>query len=137
MQVASGSTNPLRYRVLVNLVHQWFSEHPLYDSAGQPIMVAPWSFPGRGEVQGHLNRAKRLLERAEKAFTVLPVRGEVAQVPARLEERRSVTEISDGRTSCLVGRKPRDCGRIFDGGDQSPSFCKPFRVLRSAARPPV
>ena len=92
VQVASGSTNPLRYRGLVNLVHQWFSEHPLYDSAGQPIVVAPWSFPGRGKVQGQLNRAKRLLERAEKAFTVLPVRGEAAQVPARLEERRSDIE---------------------------------------------
>jgi len=92
VQVASGSTNPLRYRGLVNLVHQWFSDHPLYDSAGQPIVVAPWSFPGRGKVQGQLNRAKRLLERAEKAFTVLPVRGEAAQVPARLEERRSDIE---------------------------------------------
>jgi HAD superfamily hydrolase (TIGR01490 family) len=92
VQVASGSTNPLRYRGLVDLVHAWFSEHPLYDSAGQPIVVAPWSFPGRGKVQGQLNRAKRLLERAEKAFTVLPVRGEAAQVPARLEERRSEVE---------------------------------------------
>ena len=92
VQVASGSTNPLRYRGLVNLVHEWFSEHPLYDGDGQPIVVAPWSFPGRGKVQGQLNRAKRLLERAEKAFTVLPVRGEAAQVPARLEERRSDIE---------------------------------------------
>ena len=92
VQVASGSTNPLRYRGLVDLVHGWFSEHPLYDSAGQPIVVAPWSFPGRGKVQGQLNRAKRALERAEKAFTVLPVRGEAAQVPARLEERRSEVE---------------------------------------------
>ena len=92
VQVASGSTNPLRYRGLVGLVHEWFSEHPLYDAAGQPIVVAPWSFPGRGKVQGQLNRAKRLLERAEKAFTVLPVRGEAAQVPARLEERRSDIE---------------------------------------------
>ena len=89
VQVASGSTNPLRYRGLVDLVHGWFSEHPLYDNAGQPIVVAPWSFPGRGKVQGQLNRAKRLLERAEKALSVLPVRGEAAQVPARLEERRS------------------------------------------------
>ncbi len=92
VQVASGSTNPLRYRGLVDLVHGWFSEHPLYDSAGQPIVVAPWSFPGRGKVQGQLQRAKRMLERAEKAFSVLPVRGEAAQVPARLEERRSDIE---------------------------------------------
>ncbi len=92
VQVASGSTNPLRYRGLVDLVRDWFSAHPLYDSAGQPIVVPDWSFPGRGKVQGQLNRAKRLLERAEKAFTVLPVRGGAAQVPARLEERRSDIE---------------------------------------------
>ncbi len=92
VQVASGSTNPLRYRGLVDLVHGWFSEHPLYDSAGQPIVVAPWSFPGRGKVQGQLQRAKRMLERAEKAFSVLPVRGASAQVPARLEERRGDIE---------------------------------------------
>ncbi|HEX6425711.1 MAG TPA: SDR family oxidoreductase, partial [Acidimicrobiales bacterium] len=57
-QVASGSTNPLRYRHLVDLVREWFTEHPLYDSEGQPIVVPDWSFPGRGRVQRQLERAK-------------------------------------------------------------------------------
>ena len=92
VQVASGSRNPLRYRGLVELVHSWFEEHPLYDAAGQPIVVSPWSFPGRGKVEGQLKRATRLLERAEKAFTVLPVRGPSAELPARLEERRGDIE---------------------------------------------
>ena len=92
VQVASGSTNPLRYRGLVDLVRDWFSEHPLYDAAGQPIVVPDWSFPGRGKVQGQLLRAKQMLGRAEKALSMLPVRGPSAQLPARLEERRSDIE---------------------------------------------
>ncbi|GAC1388587.1 MAG: hypothetical protein NVSMB4_14780 [Acidimicrobiales bacterium] len=38
-QSASGDRNPLRYRDLVNLVRAYFLEHPLYDPAGQPIVV--------------------------------------------------------------------------------------------------
>ena len=53
-QVASGSRNPLHYRRLVDLVRTWFSEHPLYDTHGQPIVVPEWSFPGRGRVQRQL-----------------------------------------------------------------------------------
>ncbi len=37
----------------------WFTEHPLYDSDGQPIVVPEWSFPGRGRVQRQLHRAPR------------------------------------------------------------------------------
>ncbi|EQD38457.1 Male sterility, NAD-binding domain protein, partial [mine drainage metagenome] len=55
-QVASGSANPLRYKVLVDLVREWFLEHPLYDSQGQPILVPEWNFPGRGRVQKQLAR---------------------------------------------------------------------------------
>ena len=32
----------------------WFSEHPLYDAEGQPIVRARVAFPGRGRVQGQL-----------------------------------------------------------------------------------
>ncbi len=52
VQVASGSANPLRYRRLVDLVSEWFTEHPLYDTEGQPIVVPKWSFPGRGQRAG-------------------------------------------------------------------------------------
>ena len=45
-QVASGGINPLKYRTLVDNVSGWFIEHPLYDSAGQPIVVPEWRFPG-------------------------------------------------------------------------------------------
>jgi HAD superfamily hydrolase (TIGR01490 family) len=92
VQVASGSRNPLRYRRLVELVHGWFSEHPLYDSAGQPIVVKKWSFPGRGRVQGQLTRAKNTLERTERVLQALPLRGKQAEWSATLEEKREEAE---------------------------------------------
>ncbi|MEC8465221.1 MAG: hypothetical protein VXZ06_06275, partial [Actinomycetota bacterium] len=57
-QVASGGINPLKYRTLVNHVSSWFTENPLYDNDGQPIVVPEWRFPGRGKVQTQLSRAK-------------------------------------------------------------------------------
>ncbi len=88
VQVASGSQNPLRYRRLVDLVSNWFSEHPLYDTKGQPIVVPKWSFPGRGRVQGQLGRARKNLERAEKVLSALPLRGKQAEWGASLELKR-------------------------------------------------
>ncbi|MHB8681573.1 MAG: HAD-IB family hydrolase [Acidimicrobiales bacterium] len=88
VQVASGVRNPLRYGQLVDLVQSWFTDHPLYDSDGQPIVVPDWSFPGRGRVQRQLERATKLLGTVEKVVGALPVRGERADFVARLEERR-------------------------------------------------
>ncbi len=89
VQVASGSANPLRYRHLVDMVHDWFSQHPLYDAKGQPIVVPRWSFPGRGRVQDQLQRAVRAIDLAEKALGALPLRGSQARWAADLEERRA------------------------------------------------
>jgi HAD superfamily hydrolase (TIGR01490 family) len=88
-QVASGSSNPLKYRVLVDTVHDWFIEHPLYDNRGQPIVVPEWSFPGRGRVQRQLNQAKQMVERGERLLQSLPLRGRQAAFAARLEDRRA------------------------------------------------
>lgn len=92
VQVASGSCNPLRYRHLVDVASNWFLEHPLYDSKGQPIVVPEWSFPGRGKVQGQLTRAKNTLERAEKVLAQLPLRGKQAEWSATIEEKREEAE---------------------------------------------
>ena len=86
--VASGSTNPLRYRLLVDRVRDWFTEHPLYDAEGQPIVVPEWQFPARGKVQQQLGRAKMIAERSERALQMLPLRGKQAVWAARLEERK-------------------------------------------------
>jgi HAD superfamily hydrolase (TIGR01490 family) len=92
VQVASGSQNPLRYRRLVDLVSDWFLEHPLYDAKGQPIVVRKWSFPGRGRVQGQLQRAQKTLERAESVLSALPLRGKQAEWSASLEAKRDEAE---------------------------------------------
>ncbi|MCU4184571.1 HAD-IB family phosphatase [Acidiferrimicrobium sp. IK] len=89
---ASGARNPLRYRQLVDLVQEWFTEHPLADSRDQPISVPEWSFPGRHRVQRQLGRAANALGTAEKVLQALPLRGKQADLAARLEERRDEAE---------------------------------------------
>jgi HAD superfamily hydrolase (TIGR01490 family) len=90
--VASGVRNPFRYGRLVELVQTWFTEHPLYDSEGQPIVVPAWSFPGRGRVQRQLSRASRAMELAEKVAGSLPIRGRRAEWMAALEERHLLAD---------------------------------------------
>ena len=81
VQVASGSVNPLRYRHLVDLVRTCFTEHPLYDAEGQPIVVPEWSFPGRGRVQRQLERAKSAHRaRPRRRSQPLPLRGKQAEL---------------------------------------------------------
>jgi HAD superfamily hydrolase (TIGR01490 family) len=91
-QVASSVRNPLRYGELVALVQSWFTEHPLYDTDGQPIVVPAWSFPGRGRVQRQLRRATTAFGVAEKILAVLPVRGERADLAARIEDQHTRAE---------------------------------------------
>ncbi len=91
-QVASGGVNPLKYRAMIDYISGWFTEHPLYDPEGQPILVPEWNFPGRGKVEGQLNRAKNILSRTEKTLQALPLRGRQAEFTATLETRRTEVE---------------------------------------------
>lgn len=91
-QVASGGINPLKYRTLVDNVSGWFTAHPIYDSDGQPILVPEFRFPGRGRVQGQLNRAKAVITRGEKVLQALPLRGKHAELSAKLETKRMEVE---------------------------------------------
>ncbi len=91
-QVASGGINPLKYRTLVDNVSGFFTEHPLYDNEGQPIVVPEWSFPGRGRVQAQLTRAKSAITRGEKVMQSLPLRGKQAEFAATLEQKRLEVE---------------------------------------------
>jgi len=91
-QVASGGVNPLKYRAMIDYISGWFTEHPLYDNKGQPILVPEWNFLGRGRVQSQLKRAKSVLTRAEKVLQALPLRGEQAEFAATLEAKRIEVE---------------------------------------------
>lgn len=92
VQSASGSSNPLRYRRLVDNVRDWFTEYPIYDSDGQPIVVPEWNFPGRGRVQAQLERARSVIEKAESTLQALPLRGRQAEWAATLESKREEAE---------------------------------------------
>ena len=91
-QIASGVRNPLRYGTLVSLCEAWFTEHPLYDSHDQPIVVPKWSFPGRGKVQGDLRRTSAALRLAERFVNRLPIRGDLAERALDIEEQRLLAE---------------------------------------------
>ena len=88
-QVASGGINPLKYKVLVDNVRAWFTEHPLYDPEGQPIVVPEWQFPARGRVKEQLKRAKMIAERTEQVLHALPLRGKQADWAAKLEDTKA------------------------------------------------
>lgn len=91
-QVASGGVNPLKYRALVDNVSEWFTENPVYDSRGQPIVVPEWRFPKRGRVQDQLTRAKSILTKSEKILQHLPLRGKQAEWTAQIETKRIEVE---------------------------------------------
>ncbi|MGH9271808.1 MAG: SDR family oxidoreductase, partial [Ilumatobacteraceae bacterium] len=91
-QVASGGINPLKYRVLVDNVSGWFTEHPIYDAEGQPIVVPEFRFPARGRVPAQLQRAKTVITRGEQLLQSLPLRGKQADFAARLETKRTEVE---------------------------------------------
>ena len=91
-QVASGARNPLRYKKLVDLVREWFLEHPLYDSDGQPITVPEWSFPGRGRVQRQLSRLARNLDLLDSIAQYLPLRGTKAELVTDLESKKVIVK---------------------------------------------
>jgi alcohol-forming fatty acyl-CoA reductase len=88
-QVASGGINPLKYKMLVDNVRTWFTEHPLYDAEGQPIVVPEWHFPARGRVKEQLKRAKAVAEKTERVLQSLPLRGKQAAWAAKLEETKT------------------------------------------------
>ena len=135
VHAVTGASNPLRYGVLVDLVGEWFSDNPLYDDAGQPIVVPEWSFPGRGRVRRQLKRAVGGLTAAERAVGHLPVRGKRADVAARLEERRAQAERALGYVE-LYGsyietearfddRRLRALGASLDTADREMFCCDP------------
>jgi HAD superfamily hydrolase (TIGR01490 family) len=91
-QVASGSANPLKYERLVELVQDWFAEHPLYDNQGQPISAGEWGYTSRGGVQRQLRRTVDLLTKADRAVHSLPLRGAQARWSSQLDEKREMAE---------------------------------------------
>ena len=93
IQVASGSANPLRYRRLVDLVQGWFTEHPLYDSEGQPIVVprvvVPRAGAGSGPARAGQDDARA---RPRRSLHAAAAAGQAGRVVGPLEEQREQAE---------------------------------------------
>ncbi len=111
VQVATGDVNPLRYQRLVDRVREWFTEHPLYDEHGQPIVVPDWNFPGRGRVESQLDRATFVLRAAERVVASVPVRGRAAQWGAQLDERR--VQLDRARTYVELYGAYTECEAVY------------------------
>lgn len=71
-QVASGSTNPLRFGQLYSYVRDYFAANPLKDADGAHVSVPAWSFPHSGTVERALNRRETAVEWAQRAVDYLP-----------------------------------------------------------------
>jgi fatty acyl-CoA reductase len=130
--VASGVRNPLRYGRLVELVQAWFTEHPLYDGDGQPIVVPAWSFPGRGRVQRQLSRASKAMDLAERVVGSLPIRGRQAAWMAALEEQHLLADRALGYVELYGAYTETEAryrvDRLLDlwermGADDRAAFC--------------
>jgi HAD superfamily hydrolase (TIGR01490 family) len=72
VHVSTGARNPMLYRDLVQIVHDYFHEHPFVDEDGQPILPELWSFPGRRSVERRLRVGLKALETASRVFDHLP-----------------------------------------------------------------
>ncbi len=96
-QVASGGINPLKYKTLVDNVRNWFTEHPLYDAEGQPIVVPEWQFPARGRVKKQLERAKTMADEDRAGAAGAPVARQAGVVGG--EARRDARSRSIAPTS--------------------------------------
>ncbi len=92
LHVASGTVNPLEYRVLTDTVMEWFQERPIHDADGHPIVPQPWEFTGSAGLEERLDRLSGLLGRADRAVAMLPLRGRQTALNQSLQERRDLVE---------------------------------------------
>ena len=95
-QVASGSVNPLLYKVLTGTCFEWFSQNPIYDAKGNPIAVEEWTFTGATGLEERLERIQKAMDLAEKAVNGLPIRGAKTGINEKLTENRRVLDQAYG-----------------------------------------
>jgi len=91
-QVASGSVNPLRYRVLTETTAAWFRDHPVYDVNGHPIAAPDWEYTGSTGLEERLRLAQRGMDLAQRAVNSLPLRGAKAGLVERVADRGELVD---------------------------------------------
>ena len=92
VHVASGVSNPLRYGHLVELVQSWFTEHPIYDATASPSWCPTGRSPGVDVSNASWRAPTSRSGSPRRLLGSLPVRGERADLAARVEERRALAE---------------------------------------------
>jgi fatty acyl-CoA reductase len=70
--LASGGRNPLRFRHLYDLGHQYFGAQPL-EERGRPIRPPHWTFPGISAIERRLRFGEWAVEKADEVLGWLPV----------------------------------------------------------------
>ena len=95
-QVASGSVNPLLYKVLTGTCFEWFTDNPIYDAKGNPIAVEEWTFTGATGLEERLERIQKAMDVAEKTLNGLPIRGAKAGAVEKLQEQRRILDQAYG-----------------------------------------
>ena len=92
-QVASGSTNPLQFKVLLDTAMEWFQEHPVYDSNGHPTASTEWKYAGSSGLEEQLDRVVKAFDVAAKVINRLPIRGESSFTSKFAERRQNLDQI--------------------------------------------
>ncbi len=92
-QVASGSTNPLQFKKLLNTAMEWFGENPVYDANGHPTASTEWKYAGSSGLEEQLLRVVKAFDVAAKVINRLPIRGENSFTSKFAERRQNLDQI--------------------------------------------
>ncbi|MBN4047520.1 HAD-IB family phosphatase [Acidimicrobiaceae bacterium AH-315-P05] len=95
-QMASGSVNPLLYKMLTETCFEWFTDNPIYDSKGNPIAVEEWTFTGATGLEEKLERLQKAMDVLEKTVNGLPIRGAKTGIAEKLQEQRRILDQAHG-----------------------------------------
>lgn len=92
-QIASGSVNPMQFKVLLDTAMEWFKDHPVYDANGHPTASTEWKYAGSGGLEEQLDRVVKAFDLADKVVNRLPLRGRSNFTLKLAERRRNLEQI--------------------------------------------
>ena len=92
-QIASGSTNPLQFKKLLNTAMEWFGDNPVYDANGHPTASTEWKYAGSSGLEEQLHRVVKAFDVAAKVINRLPIRGENSFTSKFAERRQNLDQI--------------------------------------------
>jgi fatty acyl-CoA reductase len=136
-QIASGSVNPLQFKMLLDTAMQWFQEHPVYDSNGHPTAGTEWNYAGASGLEQKLDRVVKVFDIANKVVNRLPIRGQNTFTAKLSERRRQLDQIQGyvqiygayGKCEAVYGiERTLELWDSLDKNDQA-EFCFDPRIV--------